>query len=780
MDPVVDNFSELFVESPNSQAVNIIYRVFGDVVSLARGDALSGSETWLNTLVELFNTAGMLGMVVVLLYTVLTTVFDTAKDGTLFGNQADARYTVMRVLGGAISFVPVQTGFSIAQLILIWLAIQGSALGDTAWRLVSERELQGSSFIGPPRFERTEGDNPDVAVRIEFGRAFDTLVNGVLCQQALNTIARNMDGSAGTPGGLSPVVMRSPAGATEQATTRRQATPAGDLTLTKTEFSHYIRFEDTTASYSGSTQLCGGVGRYAIYEVSEGYLDANRDFFAILKRNAQRQDMRLYADIMSGANGLASDAIAVANEIWTNNLTDAQIREMSLSAVDRARNRYVTGTSDIQESVYTPAQLDTFMESVRQKINLDGWVSAATWQRALSLAAVEQRAARSDFEINTVKESNTDTFLDPGGGIRDWNGSGWFSRTPTSPIVADQLASLRSAQTRWGTIAPALVSQTRGASPLAPTALSVDGGEELRGALGKFYGYVTNAFAVRESEDAYNDPMIDVQEFGRGMMQAGAAITAAGAASKLSTKRVPVIGEALAAILLPVGYGFLAIGFAAAALIPMIPVVYFFAAAMSWLIMLIEGMFALPLAILSLFAPSRDGTLIGSWNRILLSIFGIFLRPLFTVAGLFFGMVIIAVGLDLSNTLFQGMISIVSATASFWNIITMFGIVFVSILVTFYTVMLGASMITEIGDSAMALFGIGISHAASRMNVGDKMSRSMGEAAMPTRVAIPRPNLVAHRAAGEKVGSFGITSDLGEMRRLGNRAVKMLPGPKRP
>lgn len=778
------DFSDLFDPADQSQAVDMVGRIFGDIVSLVQGNGVEYS-TWLNSLVEMFNFAGLFGVIVVTLYTVLTVFFDSAKDGKPFGNQADTRYTMMRVLSGAVAFIPVKAGFSIAQLILIWLVIQGSALGDRAWKLVADQNLTGSSFIGASRFERPgasryygfgENSGIDMRVRVQMGEAFDALVTGFLCQKSLNTIYANLNGK-GSVATNSPVAFRKPSGPTT-------GLDENFWTDNQIRSTHAMYFYDTSNGYAGSRQLCGGVSRsvanYVKDEKLNGY-NVNRDYFEPLRRSLIRAEMNGYHTAMLGPGGLVTAAESVANDIWNGAATDVQIRKRSIDAVDAARMTFVTRSSDAAESIYTDARLGQVMTRLRDKVTMDGWVMAAAWQRGLSLAAAQARREINfaELDLDITKESNVGAFIAPTLGLAAGTQGAWANGGQLPTVVGEQLKAMQAAQTRWAAIAPAVMTASRGAEADAPTSILRDGAGEMQGWVGSAYSMVMNALAVREPEDAYNDPMVDVQEFGEGMMQVGAGITAAGWGASIMAGKLPVVGDALSKLITPIGYGFLAIGFAATALIPMIPIVYFYSAVISWLILIVESMFALPLAILSLFTPSRDGTLIGSWNRILLSIFGIFLRPLFTVAGLLFGMLLIAVALDFSNALFQSMLGILTPSGTFSNLVTMLGVVLVSTFVTFYTVMLGSSMITEIGDGAMSLFGIGLSQVGGRMNVGAKMERGMGEAAMPTGL-MPgnRPNMLGRGSDGKLM----IGDDL---KKIGNgaggavrRVGKFLPGPK--
>ena len=268
----------------------------------------------------------------------------------------------------------------------------------------------------------------------------------------------------------------------------------------------------------------------------------------------------------------------------------------------------------------------------------------------------------------------------------------------------------------------------------------------MSGALGRLAELMIDAFSPRDGE-GYSDPMVDITEYGFGLMKVGGLMVGSGVVADVvggiasftpARAAAPILDGLADHVLYPVGWTLLMAGFFVASILPMIPIVYFLAAVASWLILVLESVFAITLAVLSLFTPSRDGTLIGSWNKILLTIFGVFLRPLFTIIGLFAGMLLVAIVLDFSYDLFRSMVVMVAPTPSILNIFTMLGGVLVSVVVSFYIVLLGSQMITQIGDGAMNWLGIGLSAAGNSMSIGQQVQARTGVegGALPNRLGL--------------------------------------------
>jgi len=185
----------------------------------------------------------------------------------------------------------------------------------------------------------------------------------------------------------------------------------------------------------------------------------------------------------------------------------------------------------------------------------------------------------------------------------------------------------------------------------------------------------------------YVDPMVSISKQGQSLMQIGGVLAGGGAlASGLGSflSWVPGAGKIAGALGgelletvggagLTAGVAFAFLGFVIGTLVPMIPFGFYIGAVISWVILVVESMFAVPLAVLSLFAPAREGSLIGSWNRILLSIFGIFFRPFFTVVGLIFAMMLMSFSLRYLYDLFYILMEFMVPSETVWSIFMMLG-----------------------------------------------------------------------------------------------------------
>ncbi|SFU98858.1 conjugal transfer/type IV secretion protein DotA/TraY, partial [Aliiroseovarius crassostreae] len=267
--------------------------------------------------------------------------------------------------------------------------------------------------------------------------------------------------------------------------------------------------------------------------------------------------------------------------------------------------------------------------------------------------------------------------------------------------------------------------------PSATAAVTNGGDADGGGLLYSLYQVVLEVFTVTDggATAAYLDPMADVIAVGKQITTVGGTIMAAGAVTEVGGAVFGgVVGGAVTGyvadyLLYPVGWFLLIAGFVLISIIPAIPLVYFFAAVLSWLLLCIEAMFAVPLSVLAYFAPARDGTLIGPANKIILTLFGIALRPIFTIIGFIASLILMRIGMDFLFLLFSGFLGFMTAGGSWFTIIIMIGLIFMYIVTTLILIMQASSLIIELGDGAMAGAGIMLSNIG-KLNIGDNVSQT--------------------------------------------------------
>lgn len=116
---------------------------------------ISGAETEspLTAVVAVFNTAALLVAGILIAYTIIAGTMSTAHDGEMLGKKWSSMWVPIRTAIGVGAIMPVvKGGWCVAQVIVIWLAMQGAAIANMTWReFIGDGQslLAGATYIAP-------------------------------------------------------------------------------------------------------------------------------------------------------------------------------------------------------------------------------------------------------------------------------------------------------------------------------------------------------------------------------------------------------------------------------------------------------------------------------------------------------------------------------------------------------------------------------------------------------------------------------------------------------
>ena len=113
-------------------------------------DPLSESNVSENSIAAV-SSVFLMGLLVVgailFIYNVIVSTTSTALQGELMGKKASTTFTVARNVVGVSMIIPFSGGLATIQHIVIWLAIQGVLLGDTAWEKFLDEQPLNSQIL---------------------------------------------------------------------------------------------------------------------------------------------------------------------------------------------------------------------------------------------------------------------------------------------------------------------------------------------------------------------------------------------------------------------------------------------------------------------------------------------------------------------------------------------------------------------------------------------------------------------------------------------------------
>lgn len=140
-----------FTPPPGDTSVDFLHEVFGNIVNMASGQNATTieSDDVLGSMMGVFNTAVLfLGMVFVAYTTIMGTV-NSAHDGEILGKRMSEIWVPIRTVGGTAFLLPLASGYSLIQIAVLWLALQGVGIADVMWSAATKMVAQNNMISNP-------------------------------------------------------------------------------------------------------------------------------------------------------------------------------------------------------------------------------------------------------------------------------------------------------------------------------------------------------------------------------------------------------------------------------------------------------------------------------------------------------------------------------------------------------------------------------------------------------------------------------------------------------
>ncbi|GIK11113.1 MAG: membrane protein [Chloroflexota bacterium] len=120
-----------FTPPPGDIAVGFLRQIFGTIVD---GGGTGDQQSLLGVMMGVFNTAVLFLAMLFVLYTTVKGTVDSAHDGVLLGKKMSEVWVPIRTVAGTALLLPLASGFSLLQVAIIWLAMQGVGVADSIWQ----------------------------------------------------------------------------------------------------------------------------------------------------------------------------------------------------------------------------------------------------------------------------------------------------------------------------------------------------------------------------------------------------------------------------------------------------------------------------------------------------------------------------------------------------------------------------------------------------------------------------------------------------------------------
>ncbi|GEM_PF-4513730 len=672
---------EIFTPVDNDLALTHLRKLLGCVVDGVWKSAACTDDRPLTVALGYFNIACLIVATILACYLLYSLVADTANDGEPFGRQTDTKWTLLRVMAGAIFALPIKSGLSLIQLLVVQVAVWGSGAGDTLWQRVAAAQLNGMYGSLPPS-ERMIGD---FVLRANLARALEGRLYGQVCKAALEDYARNVSG-----------------GKSIQLSESRQefATAEGLNSFGK---AIVYTFADPSGYFRNSDNLCGAVSfDFGTFIPA----NANGDDAASSKALTTFAEQYGQQSIERAMGVILARSAAIAGQISGGIRDDVATKRAVVQALNEAEN---TATQSLLQSSQLQGIVGRYLDDARQ----NGWLSAVMWQRSMTAVYAKLLSVPITATCHVVKPADPTSYIPYFG--RDANAYTILSQKAERDIgYVNSLSGLFAAQSTGNPSTVASDSASKEA----------DGNGLIARTVSYIYANLIRIIAGDSTADttAWKDPILEAQQIGNTIsyFSMGAA-GLAGGTGVLSRWDVTGASGAASTFMWMVSGALFAAAFVLSGLTPFMLVVHFILAAINWFLVIAEAMVAVPVWLLTKFMPARGTGLVGDSSQGYFFLLGILLRPPLIIVGLLLSLLMMRVGFDIANIFFRGALSMMSPDGTISSVLLGVGGIVTYVLVLFTIILLAAGQISALPEQVLGW----LSHTIERRAAGQAAASAL-------------------------------------------------------
>lgn len=686
----------IFALASNDQSISYLAQIFGMVGGAIPSQTTGGSvNLLLPVMFKVLNTIALTVGAIVITYVTFVGLMYTASEGSFLGQKWNKVWVPLRLVIGTISLFPAASGYSLLQVILMWIIVQGVGAADTMWTAILNY-AQYSSIFG------TVNTTPNTdAGQISVPTTMESLFQGLSCQAA----ARRTDTSVGNvsyycnnnssgfcaQGYELYNVIDGPQTITVQDGIKYQMGPngaCGSLTYCnksivcaappppqgKTCDDDPYKNDPQCKLKKGTSSLdcmtCTGQQQAlqsivpVLGSVAEAFAEIDYEYIYFYNNYdptafppSPYKPQPWILDYCSAnntpkeqccmnGNGCNTSIFYPYGDANNNNPSDDAVKNIyapygmkeylgsSLDFMNAANNQYTQQAITGPTASWVAGQSASALSGWYSDAQKNGWALAGSYY----------------FKLAKASQQNTDAAV-PSPFTVDMTLSG-------SMTNANMRNNFSAAKTLVDTIQTTTLPST-GLGPISPVAGAVTSG----------MGVVTGAFMNMLTNMA-NDPMTSLAQFGYTMLVVVQVIFVIALILIYEITTVMSInvmwmgtgmtmspwGEGIKAVwgvLEPVIIGLLAALFTMGAMlgiyVPLIPYMIFAMSVIGWMIATIEAMVAAPIVALGILGPGGQHEILGRAEPAMLIVLNLFLRPSLMVFGLLTGMLLCFVAVKMVN-----------------------------------------------------------------------------------------------------------------------------------
>ncbi len=348
------------------------------------GNSTFGGGDILGTLFSFINIGLLTLGALYLSYKSLAAITQTAHDGEFIGRAFHTVWVPVRVVTGIFSLTPVFSGWSVLQVIMLWIGVLGAGLGNMAWQGVA------STFVP---YNTT---NVSVAANSSYDSKFTPEVFRMLvCIDAHN--AQNQDAQA--------------MGATNfgsQWGSQQINNPDGSITF-QYGSSNGVGAEcgsvsvptASNVSTAGGVQLNNGstFSNFFGSSASQNILSATQ----AQKNDIQQAALSQYQTLIGALSPLAQTFVTSVNDMLVNPETTTTAPSVNIQQINQVSANYQAGLSQSIGGILNGMNLGGQMSQLmQQSAQQDGFTTAGAWYMTM---------ASMSYAVNSVAQQTGATLL---------------------------------------------------------------------------------------------------------------------------------------------------------------------------------------------------------------------------------------------------------------------------------------------------------------------------------------------------------------------------------
>ena len=591
------------------QAPEALRQIFGVDTGSLFLLAGPGLPTILATVSTVLNTAALTATVAIILLTFFTGTMQQAHEGAVLGRRFSTLWVPLRSVLSLFYLVPLPSGYSVLQILILWVAMFGSNLADKAWMLSTDFMQTNTGVAALPMLPGTRDLVSNMYASAVCARKLTKTAADGQADYAVAATAVNAGLYQSAPDlTLDWSALASPLG-----------TLAYRIVAAPLAVKSGVSYDASGAGVNGSgintTALCGH------YEIDRKLLlGADAPTAATQQSNLQQ---------------LASDLDSVASMQVDDHASMGNIRNRLIVAEayysTRERDRAVQFVADSQNEVATQrVQQELFSRTA-------GWTSVGAWYMTFTSLSdlIRQQIAITPNSQGPRTEQMSAAMLEDLG--PDMN---------RAKVLVDP--GLLSPTTQMSTGLPSkmvgLASEslsTRGA-PSTHSEFAAD--DSMLGHMVKAMKAFQDIFESSANpasllidamgSTAGGDPVIALSDIGHSIIGSAEAAVGVSVAAAIADTAV---FEAAAAVSAPFFIG----GGALAYYIPLVPYIFWMLGVASWLLMLIEAVALAPLWAAAHALPDGEGWSGQHARQGYILVLSLIARPILMLVGFFAGMLLV-------------------------------------------------------------------------------------------------------------------------------------------